>query len=73
MSSGGDHGVNPVSAAQHMFGLGHAQAPSSTDPSQYLGPPTGAISTDPYDKVRHTNFDYPEAYVIYVLLLLLSS
>lgn len=69
MTTAGSSATNPISAAQHMFNIGSGVAASSGDPSKYLGPETGALRTDPYDRVNHTNYDYPEAYVIYVLLL----
>lgn len=44
-----------------MFGVGMGVAPSAGDPTAYLGPETGATRTNPYDRVNHTNYDYPEA------------
>ena len=61
MTSAGSQAVNPMSAAQHMFGIGAGVAPSAGNPAAALGPEPGTLQTNPFDRVQHQNYDYPEA------------
>ena len=59
MTSAGSNAVNPISMGQHLFPVGTNSA--ETDISRVLGPNPGTLQTDPYDRVAHQNYDYPEA------------
>lgn len=57
------NGSAPIGAMQHQDAQTWGDGPNNNpDFSQYFGPSSGPIATNPYDKFGYTNFDLPDAY-----------